>query len=145
MRVAKIMTQNERKRTVKDCSCYCRSVFSVGSSMLLSGIHFIINYLLYIVIRMDNILKIIYVSHLLCFAYCELRPTVWPIRLVIYCRNLQLNLRQNCGVEFYLAKLLIRSRNQGVECGSNPGSDSRWPNLMSFISGMKRTSIRRQV
>ena len=88
--------------------------------MLLSGIHFIINYLLYI--GMDNILKFIYVSHLLCFAYCELWPMVWPIRLVIYCRNLQSNLRRNYGVEFYLAKLLIRSRNQGVECGSNPVS-----------------------
>ena len=94
--------------------------------MLLSGIHFIINYLLYIGIRMDNILKFIYVSHLLCFAYCELWPMVWPIRLVIYCRS-------NYGVEFYLAKLLIRSRNQGVECGSNPGSDSRWPNLMTIL------------
>ena len=41
------------------------------------------------------------------------------LRLVIYCRNLRSNLRRNYGVEFYLAKLLISSRNHGVECTSN--------------------------
>ena len=43
----------------------------------------------------------------------------YPLRLVIYCRNLRSNLRRNYGVEFYLAKLLISSRNHGVECTSN--------------------------
>ena len=52
------------------------------------------------------------------------------IRLVIYCRNLRSNLRRNYGVKFYLANLLIRSRNRGVECGSNPGSNSRRPTLI---------------
>ena len=55
------------------------------------------------------------------------------IRLVIYCRNLRSNLRRNYGVEFYLAKLLISSRNRGVECGSNPSSDSRWPTLIMLF------------
>ena len=35
------------------------------------------------------------------------------------------NLRRNYVIEFHLAKLLISSRNRGVECGSNPSSDSR--------------------
>ena len=46
--------------------------------------------------------------------------------------HLRLNLRRDYGVEFYLAKLLIRSRNRGVECGSNTGSDSRWPTLLLY-------------
>ena len=60
-----------------------------------------------------------------CFCYVLI--ILWEKRLVIYCRNLQSNLHRDYSVEFFLAKLLIRSQNRGVECGSNPGSNSRWP------------------
>ena len=53
----------------------------------------------------------------------------WKIYL-LYNGHLLSNLR----IEFYLAKLLIRSRNCGVECGSNPSSDSRWPTFIKIIS-----------
>ena len=55
-----------------------------------------------------NILIFLWIFNILCL-----------IRLVIYCRNLQSNLHRNYGVEFYLAKLLISSRNRGVECTWN--------------------------
>ena len=41
------------------------------------------------------------------------------IRWVIYCRN-RSRLRSNSEIEFCLVNLLVRSRNRGVECGSNP-------------------------
>ena len=59
----------------------------------------------------------------MCITYAHIdslkKSRIDLIRLVIYCRNLRSNLRRNYGVEFYLAKLLISSRNRGVECTSN--------------------------
>ena len=59
------------------------------------------------------------------------------LRLIIYCRNLRSDLCQNYSVEFYVAMLLKRFRNRGVECGSNPSSNSRWPTLFSCLEAPK--------
>ena len=45
------------------------------------------------------------------------------IRLVIYCQNLMSELKLKLLIEFCLVMLLVRSRNRGIKCGSNPRSD----------------------